>query len=584
MEETAIVIRDPAIIAYYRENPQLDIVAMNHIFIDIFKNLSTNLSATLNSTIHAKILDMVTDIQRNVSNFKSDIMMAFNDRLMQTKKEYVEDLKLQLTNNFLTNNEKISLVMDKTTETILSKTSALIHEILPKSQDRTFAQIENCIRTCCSNIEQDTKQLLETKHSDESSSKNILDNIEHNFSKMITSLQTPIFTLIQSSEERTVAGIQSIKQEVIQYTRQLLESKHSDEPTTKNIVGEIEKAFGQMVSGMQTPMVTLIQSNEERTSSGIQSIKQELFQQKTSQERLNGQLNEFLNKYTNNSSTKGIVSENELFFMLQSIFPSDEVLHVGNEAATCDFRVNRKLKGKPTILFENKDYNRPVSTGEVTKFERDLQTQRHHGIFVSQKTGITYKDNFQIDIIQGLIHVYVPYANYDTDKLKIAVDLIDNLSEKLQVIAASKGETIYETNKRELDELAIEYQQFAIRKSTLEDSIKQLSKQLLDQVNEMQLPKLGDLLEKFEIIEPTAKCPACPFRGKRTKASLGAHCHRCPAFLELKKTNPELATYYEEQAPEGKRKKASPKTKGKKLKEDSTVPPLDTSLSREEGI
>jgi ligand-binding sensor domain-containing protein len=57
----------------------------------------------------------------------------------------------------------------------------------------------------------------------------------------------------------------------------------------------------------------------------------------------------------------------------------------------------RKNKDKPTILFENKDYNRNVSTDEILKFERDIQKQQHHGIFISQKTPITFKDNFQID-------------------------------------------------------------------------------------------------------------------------------------------------------------------------------------------
>lgn len=523
MEEETIVIRDQTIIAYYRENPQLDIVAMNHVFMEILKTLSTNLANTINTTIHSKLLSAMSDMERSVATFKSEIIMTFNDRLMQTKKDYVEDLKLQLSNNFLTNNEKLTLVMDKTTEAILSKTSALIHEIIPKSHDRSSAQIENCIRTCCSTIEQDTKQLLGAKHIDETACATIVENIE--------------------------------------------------------------KSFGTMMASMQAPILTVIQTNEERTTSGIQSIKHDFIQQQVTQERLTGELHEFLNKYTNNSSTKGNVSESEVYSMLLSIFPTDEVLQVGTETATCDFRVNRRNKNKPTILVENKDYAKPVSTGEVAKFERDLQTQKHHGIFLSQKTPITYKENFQIDIIKGLIHVYVPNANYDTAKLKIAVDLIDNLSEKLQLIAGEKEEDIYETNKRELEELANEYQRFALRKTTLEDSIKHMSKQILDQVDEMQLPKLGDILEKFGVIETSAKCPGCSFRGKRTKASLGAHCHKCPAFIKLKETNPELATYYEDEPPEGKRKKASPKPKGKKQKQESMAPPpLETPLDPEEGI
>ena len=314
MENNSITITDETIVSYYRENPNINIVTMNHIFIDILKNLSINLSNTVNSTINSKILSIVSDIDKNINTFKSDIIMNFNEKLNQTKKEYIEDLKTQLTNNILSNNEKISSIIDKNTDTIITKTTSIINDIVPKSQDKNYAQIENCIKAFCLSIERDTKQLLETKNRDESSNKNIIDNIENNFSKMILSIQTPIFSFINSSEERTTAGIQQVKDGFIQ--------------------------------------------------------------QKLIQDKLTNELNDFLNKYKNNSSLKGSVSENELYFMLQSIMPGDEIIRVSGDTATCDFKVNRKNKDKPTILFENKDYNRNVSTDEVLKFERDLQLQK----------------------------------------------------------------------------------------------------------------------------------------------------------------------------------------------------------------
>lgn len=511
MEEQPIIITDQTIVSYYRENPQLDVVAMNHIFIDILKNLSSNLSNTINSTINSKILSVVTDIERSMSTFKTEVIGNFNDRLMQTKKDYIEDLKLQLSNNFLSNNEKIALVMDKTTDTILTKTSTIINEIIPKSQDRNYTQIENCIRACCSSIEHDTKKLLEAKHTDENSSKTIIDNIENNFSKMVSSIQTPIFSLIQSSEERT--------------------------------------------------------------NSGIQTVRSEFIQQQVTQERLSSELNEFLNKYKNNSSTKGSVSENELYFMLQSILPTDEIIPVGSEVATCDFRVNRKNKDKPTILFENKDYSRTVSTAEVTKFERDLQTQKQHGVFISQKTPITYKDNFQIDIIKGLIHIYIPNANYDTGKLKIAIDIIDNLSEKLQLISGEKEEEdIYETNKRELEELAEEYHKFALDKEDIKETVQNMSKLLIKKLEDMQLPKIEGILERFGILDSGLKCPECSFRGK-SATGLSMHCKRWCKVTKNKKHDSEITPSEEhgEQEPydniveEGKIKTTSSKKgKGKK--------------------
>jgi len=471
----SIIIDDPEIIAYYRENPNIDIVIMNNILIDILRNLSSNLSNTINSTINSKILSIVSEIDKNISGFKTDIIINFNEKLNQTKKEYIEDLKIQLTNNFLSNNEKLSSFIDKNADNILIKTSSIINDIIPKSQDKSYIQIENCIKSFCSLIEQDTKKLLEIKKNDENSSKFIIENIENNFSKMVSSIQNPIFNLIQSSENRT--------------------------------------------------------------SNGIEKVKNEFIQQQVTQEKLANELNEFLNKYKNNSSLKGGVSENELYYMLQSIMPTDEIVKVSGNTATCDFKVNRKNKDKPTILFENKDYNYNVSTDEVNKFERDIQLQKFHGVFISQKTPITFKDNFQIDIINGLIHIYIPNANYDIDKLKIAIDIIDNLSSKIDIINNNDIDDVYSTNKKEIEELADEYRNFAMQKISIQETIKNMSKQLLDKLEDMQLPKIKNILIKFGAIEnENLKCPHCNYEGKN-KASLSAHFRNCKFNNKKKITN-----------------------------------------------
>ena len=467
MEHTnSITITDPTIVSFYRENTHLNVVSMNLVFIDILKNLSSNLSNTINDTINYKILSIVSDIDKSISTFKSDIILSFNEKLLQTKREYIEDLKFQL----LSNNEKVSSIIDKNTDTILTKTTSIINDIIPKSQDKNYIQIESCIKSFCSSIEQDTKKLLETKNKDDNSTKIIIDNIESTFSKMASSIQNPLSNLIQSSEERT--------------------------------------------------------------SQGIQKVKDEFTQQQIIQEKLSNELNDFLNKYKNNSTIKGGVSENELYFMLQSIMPCDEIVRVSTETASCDFKVNRKNKDKPTILFENKDYNKNVTTDEVKKFERDLQLQKYHGIFISQKTPITFKDSFQIDIINGLIHIYIPNANYDTDKLKVAIDIIDSLSSKLVVINNNNNDDgDFSINKKDIEELTDEFRNFAMQKLSIIETVKLMSKQLLDKLEDMQLPKIKSLLVKYGIIENECfNCCYCNYQAKN-KASLSAHSRNC-------KTNP----------------------------------------------
>lgn len=63
--DSPIIINDKVIQTFYKENPSLDIVTMNHIFIDIIKKLSTNLSANIENTISSQILNAVYEIKEN---------------------------------------------------------------------------------------------------------------------------------------------------------------------------------------------------------------------------------------------------------------------------------------------------------------------------------------------------------------------------------------------------------------------------------------------------------------------------------------------------------------------------------------
>ena len=463
-----IKITDETIISFYKENASLDFVAMNHIFINILNSLSTNLSENVNTTMTSKIFSLVNDIHSNLNVIKSDIIIKFHE----SKKEYIEDLKTLFSNSSLTNNEKINTLIEKNNDSLLTKTTLLVNEIIPRNQEKNYLQIENCIKHFCSSITKDTSKLLELNTKDDGNIDDIINNIDSQFSKMITTIQQPIFSFLQSSEERT--------------------------------------------------------------SSGIQQVKEHLSINQNNQTKLTTELNDFLNKYKNNSSSKGNVSEAELYYMLQSIMPSDEIIKVSSDTASCDFKVVRMDKSKPAILFENKDYSRSVTTDEVKKFERDLQVQKIHGIFISQKSPITFKNQFQIDIINGLIHIYIPNAEYDTNKIKIAIDIIDSLSIKLYAINNTSNE--YSISKEDLDEILEEYKFFITQKLQMIDTIRSVTKQLIDKMEDIQLPKLKKLFIKIGNIENDNdfKCTLCNSWSGKNKASLGAHIRNCKTTLKQK--------------------------------------------------
>jgi hypothetical protein len=485
-----IIITDSIILEFYKENTNLDIVTMNRILIDILKNLSTNMNTTINNTINNKILTELTDLSINFNAFKQDYSKINNDiifKMLDIKKEYIEDIKLILNNHNLTNSEKISSLFDKNNDLLLTKTNHIVNDIVPKSQDKLYGQIDSCIKKLYSSINTDTNKLFENMNKDDTTIKECFKNIETQFDKMIGTIQQPIFNYIQSSEERTSASIQFIKEKI----------------NTQHV----------------------------------------------SQDILSKEMTVFLNKYKYNSHVKGSVSETELYSVLQQIFVSDEIIDCSGETATCDYKVNRFDKNKPTILFENKDYSRSVTTDEVLKFERDLKLQKHHGIFLSQNSYITYKEQFHIDIKDGLIHIYINNVCYNQDKIKIAVDIIDSLSVKLKSLNndVNKLEHIY-IDENDLNELLEEYNEFIKQKTIIIDSIKLNNKILLEKLEDLHTHSVKKLLIKNNIIQgdDENKCKFCNCFSGKNKASLGAHIRNCkfnpiniqqPMVLELEIKN-----------------------------------------------
>ena len=453
-------ITDKTVIAFYKENPHLDINNINHIFIDILKQLSTNLSSKIDNTMTSQILSIVSELKGELYKFNFDISSKLND----AKRDYINDMKDLLSHSELSSHEKISYVLEKNNESLLTKTTLLMNEIIPKSNDKNYASIEGCIKQFFGTIAQDTKELLKMNSGDKSDG--LVEDIDKNISKMFSNIQTSLFNAIQASESRTSTNIQQISETVIL--------------------------------------------------------------QKQIQESLSGELSAFLNKYKSNSSIKGAVSECELYSLLQKIVPHDYLVRCSAEAASCDIRLTRKDKRLPTILFENKDYSATVNTEEVEKFERDLKHQRCHGIFLSQNSPIAYKENYHIDIIGNLVHLYIPNAGYDIEKIKLAINIIDSISEKLNLIVLDPNEEIYELSIDDFESLKKEYCDFANKKLEMLDFIKAITKQLSDRLDSIELPVLKRLtVGNTETKNLGIICSLCNKFNAKNKASLGAHMKHC---------------------------------------------------------
>ena len=106
--------------------------------------------------------------------------------------------------------------------------------------------------------------------------------------------------------------------------------------------------------------------------------------------------------------------------------------------------------------------------------------------------------------------------------------IIDNLSCKLQTIS-NTNEDHYSVNKEDMDDIIEEYRIFVSQKLQMIEMIKSINKQLIDKMEEIQLPKLKKLFIKIGNIENDNefKCVFCNTWTGKNKASLGAHVRNC---------------------------------------------------------
>lgn len=382
--------------------------------------------------------------------------------------------------------------------------------------DSKLAELEGIVKSMKEGFPKEIKSLLNSSSIENVDRVNSL--LERNTSAIMDKTTNILNDVIPKN--------QGVYQKQIEGTiREFYQSLSSD---TKRIL-ELKEKEGTSVKDIQQPIFSFISACEERTNSKIEALRESSSVQALEQEKMGGHIMEFLNKYKHSTTTKGSISENILYGILQNIYPSDEIVDCRSATASGDFIVNRKDSNKPTIMFENKDYKLSVDTREVGKFERDIQAKKCHGIFLSQSSPITFKECYQIDIIDGLIHVYVPNAEFSLEKIRIAADIVDRLAPALKMVEDEYTPDNISISMNEIERITEEYKAFATKRGEMIDYIKLTSKQMLDNMDEFILPSLNSMLVSAGKMDSNNSlvCPFCKKYTGKSKQSLAAHTRKC---------------------------------------------------------
>ena len=483
-----ISFHNKKIYEFYQEHKNIDIESMNLVLIDILDTLYQEINPVLTTNLASQLIENMRSLQTqmNIMNdsftkSQTELNTNFVVKFMEFKKEYIEDLKMILTN---TTSEKIAPIIKQHNESLLDKTKLLITDLIPKNNDILSKEISLSMKELHSTINNDTTKFIKNSVNKESLEK-FVSELDEKFIKTLVNSQTMMNTLITSSEQRLDTRINDIR------------------TTTEQKLSEI-KDISTSNNGSQSQLQTTISD---------------------------------LLKKMENSSSKGKISENLLYNIIIPLYPTAEISSVGTTKETGDIMIHRK--DKPTILLENKNYDKNVNTEEVKKFIRDVETQNCCGVMLAQHSGIANKENYQIELYKKNVVVYLHNVEYDPYKIKVAIDIIDHF--KSQLTEIESGIDTLTIEKHILDDINTEYQLFITQKFTHIKTIKEFNQKLLSQIEEINIPSLEQILHKNYSISTSTSQDICEFCSKSFKSqrALSAHLRGCMKKVETK-TNPVI--------------------------------------------
>jgi hypothetical protein len=351
--------------------------------------------------------------------------------------------------------------------------------------------------------------------------------IEKNNSHLIDKTTLILNDVIPKNQEHLSSQIKNTINDlhtlITEDTNRLAKNMNNDK-SLQDFIHNFETKYNSMMQTIQQPLYSFFTASENRINDNINVLKENSSIALSSQTKLQEELGEFLGKY-NVSSNKGKFGEENLSTILNSMYQNAEIKNTTGTKSSGDFLMRRL--DKPTIMFENKNYKHNIDKEEVSKFIVDVENQNTHGIFLSQYSGITFKQNYQIDIHKGKVLVYVQNCGYSPDKIRIAVDIIDNLYVKLEDLCEDdENNTI---SKEILNDINEEYQSYITQKENMLTIIKDFSKKIMSQIDDLKFPELDKYLsQKYAFVKSRCfTCDLCNNFTAGSKQSLSAHKRGC---------------------------------------------------------
>jgi len=557
-----MVIHNQKVFEFYKKNSSLNFEQVSLLCVGLFENILQDATSSLNNSITSQILTeclennhKLNEISNEVSKINNTITKLNNElviKLFDIKKDYLEEVKNVINNN---GNEKIEKINNNLKDLIekgnMQLNLSLVNDI-NKLNSTTTSDITNKIERFDDKINM-ALQKINTESLDKINSLFNLSNgiivdkinlmlnsiIPNNNEKMNKQIHDEInkFYLMISDETKKLTE-QSTNQDIKTFLNLITERNHSETLSSQNLSLKQDAILSELSNIMNKNKMeqieNFINNFDIKYNSLLLNIQQPILEastkQQTNQDKMFASLEEFLDRYRNNSSTKGKLAENHLKLILEENIDNAEIIDKSQTAHSCDLLLNRN--NKPKILIENKVYSQKVPTSEIDKFKSDCKGLKTHGIILSQFSKITLKYNYQIEVEEHennkYILVYVCDVKDDFYKIQIAINIIDILADKIKETNVFTDEAnSYTISKEVLEEINDEFNKLIAQKQNIMLLVKDFQKKITLSVEEINLPSLKKFID-LSLSLPTNEnclfpCNKCNNFVAKSKSSLAAH-------------------------------------------------------------
>ena len=441
---------------FYKDNPSINFEAVNVIFVDLLEKLLCDTNSILTTMPNINELQQsVLSLKDTISHMNSDTITSILNKLSDSKKEYIDDLRNIIQTNTY---DKIAPLLEKNNSILIDKTNLIMSDVIPRNQNQIHSQISDTLSGFYKSMNDDTKTLL--KMVDTNSIKEFINNFEMKSSLMLQGVQQPIYAFIAASEDRINANITASTNVQHKFMTDMTDmminfkdGKHAQQQTQRNL-------------------------------------------------------------------------DNDLLSIFTKIYNSAEIAVQHTESSSI---ISLKRLRKPTIMVEHKNCEENVGVDDVNAFFELIDEKKCNGIFISQRSGISTKKNYQIEVHNNNIVVFVHNANYCPTKIEGAVNIIDHMNAQIRQFKGPQ-ENDLSIPKDVLDSINNEYHLFITQKNAVAEILKESQKKILSQVDEIRFPSLDKFLStKYSApIQKTGlKCSICKGFSANNLKALAAHKRGC---------------------------------------------------------